>query len=112
MPYALELFKGTGSVGDVFQRNGFNVVALDCERKFAATITVDILRWDFAKAFPPRYFDYIWASPPCTEYSQALQTRPRNIRKANQIVRRTLQIIQYFKPFFWFIENPGVFVAS
>jgi site-specific DNA-cytosine methylase len=56
--------------------------------------------------FPEGMFDVIWASPPCTEYSTAKTTAPRDIVGANAIVSRTLEIIAYFKPKYFIIENP------
>ena len=61
--------------------------------------------WDYTQ-FPPGYFDFVWASPPCTEYSIAKSTGVRKIDEANKIVLKTLEIIDYFKPKHWVIENP------
>ena len=47
-----------------------------------------------------------WASPPCTEYSRAKTTGIRNIDYANSIVLKTIEIIDYFNPSWWVIENP------
>ena len=60
----LELFSGTGSIGKVSVKYGFDVVSLD--RDMEATIKTDIMDWDY-KVHPPGYVDIIWASPPCTE---------------------------------------------
>ena len=54
----------------------------------------------------PGGFDVIFASVPCTEYSMALTTRPRDLQKADAVVERTLEVIQFLKPRKWFIENP------
>ncbi len=56
--------------------------------------------------YDPKHFHVIWASPPCTEFSRALTTRTRNISSANQVVLKTLEIIEYFNPPVWYIENP------
>ena len=99
----LELFSGTKSVGRVAEQLGYNVISLD--RDLDADIKCDILDWDY-KQFPVGYFDVIWASPPCTEYSTCKTTGVRNIALANSIVNRTLEIIDYYKPTYWIIENP------
>ena len=103
MPFLLELFSGTGSVGKVASDMGFNVISLD--RDMEATIKTDIMNWDYT-GFPPCMFDVIWASPPCTEYSRAKTIGVRDIEGSNAVVKRTLDIIHYFKPKYWIIENP------
>ena len=101
----LELFSGTGSVGRAFK--GWEVISLDLDPKSRATITSDILDWDYT-VFPPGHFDAIWASCPCTQYSIARTTAkaPRDLDLADSLVRRTLDIIAYFKVKAWWIENP------
>jgi len=59
----LELFSGTGSVGNVAKNFGIEVISLD--KDMQADIKTDILDWDY-KVYPSHYFDIIWASPPCT----------------------------------------------
>ena len=98
----LELFSGTGSVGKVARSRGFDVVSLDLKN---ADINCDILQWNY-KEYPSGYFQFVWASPPCTEYSIAKQTGVRKIDEANKIVLKTIEIIEYFNPTIWFIENP------
>ena len=98
----LELFSGTGSVGAIARRMKWHVVSLDLKD---ADINCKILDWDY-KQYPVGYFNMIWSSPPCIEYSIAKTTGVRKIEEANEIVLKTLEIIDYFKPSVWFIENP------
>ena len=98
----LELFSGTGSVGRVARAHGWDVLSLDLKN---ADINADIQTWDY-KQFEPKHFDFIWASPPCTEYSLAKTTAPRNIPAANKIVEKTWEIIDYLKPTYFVLENP------
>ena len=98
----LELFSGTGSVGTVASALGWTVVSLDLK---GADINCDILQWKYKK-YPVKYFDMIHASPPCIEYSRAKTVGVRKIDEANLIVLKTLEIINYFNPRIWLIENP------
>jgi site-specific DNA-cytosine methylase len=101
----LELFSGTGSVRKAVGERFSEIVSVDILPKFGATITTDILTWNY-QVYPPHYFDIIWASPPCTEYSTAKTRAPRNLELADSIVQKTLEIINYFQPTTWYIENP------
>lgn len=104
----LELFSGTGSVRKAVGHLFEEIISVDILPKFEPTECVDILEWNYKK-YPPGYFDAVWASPPCTEYSAILHgrpNRPRNLDLADNIVLRTIEIIEYFNPDKWFIENP------
>ena len=68
----LELFSGTGSVGNVASDMGFEVISVD--RDLPATHKCDIMDWN-CKQYPPNYFDVLWMSPPFTEYSRSLTAR-------------------------------------
>ena len=79
------------------------LVSLD--RDVDADIRTDTMDWDY-RTYPPGYFDAVWASPPCTEYSRAKTVGVRKLDEANSIVRRTLEIIDYLQPTHWMMENP------
>jgi hypothetical protein len=112
----LELFSGTGSVGKVCKKKGWDVVSVDLLME--ADHQVDILDFDYKQY---ESFDIIWASPPCTEYSYlqncwigrmrkgkiyTKEIMENDMKKADELVKKTLEIIDYFKPKYWFIENP------
>ena len=83
----LELFSGTGSVGKVAKKLHWEVVSLDLNN---ADINCNILDWDYPQ-YPSGYFDFVWASPPCIEYSIAKTTGVRKIDEANKIVMKTIE---------------------
>jgi hypothetical protein len=103
----LELFSGTGSIGDSFTNGGWDVTSLDASKSGSATICCDILLWDYT-VYESGYFDAIWASPVCTHYSCARTKAgtPRDFEWADSLVLKTLEIIAYFDPPVWYIENP------
>ena len=102
----LELFCGTKSLGKAFEALGADVVSLDLNPKVNPTICTNILTWEYEE-YPRGHFDVIWASPVCQHYSRA-RTRggPRDLESADALVLRTLQIIKYFAPPLWVLENP------
>ena len=106
----LDLFSGTGSIPKEMSDED-ECVSVDISGEFhEPTIKVDIMEWDYKSAFPVGHFDAIFAGVPCTEYSRlrdcCKKSKPPDIEKANKVVLRTLEIIDYFKPKRWFIENP------
>ena len=113
----LELFSGNKSISKVFEKefNNLNVISLDIEQKLNPDICIDLLKWDY-KIYPEGHFDIIWASPDCRSWSVAGYGRHRVLpdlipktetaRIGEQLIHRTLEIINYFKPKYWFIENP------
>ena len=115
----LELFSGTGSVGKCCKELGWDVVSVDLI--LPADHEVDIMDFDY-KQYPQDTFDLIWASPPCTEYSNlknAWLNRPdkngviltkelleEKRKESDKLIAKTLEIIEYFKAELWFMENP------
>lgn len=104
----LELFCGTKSVSKAVGYKFSTVINVDIDPSFHPSICSDILTWDY-KVYPVGFFDVIWASPPCQEYSCLNYARPNkipNITLSDQIVQKTIEIIEYFNPSEFFIENP------
>jgi len=115
----LELFSGTGSVGKVCKNLDWDVVSVDLI--LPADHQCDIMDFDY-KQYPKDYFDIVWASPPCTNYSKlqdswigrmrkgeiySKEVQESEMKEDDKLVLKTLEIINYFNPHYWFIENPA-----
>jgi hypothetical protein len=112
----LELFAGSRSVGKVADQLGWEVFSSDFEAFEGIDYQIDILKFDVSKVpFKP---DIVWASPPCTGFSVAAigrnweKTETDAIPKTDtarlgiELVKKTIEIIEHFKPQYFFIENP------
>ena len=110
----LELFSGTGSVTKACKKLGYEVVSVDISDQFMTpNHLVDILNFNY-KIYKPGYFDIIWASPPCRTFSSMkfLKSTKEEILKEIELeglppLYKTLEIIAYLKPTYFFIENPA-----
>lgn len=104
----LVLFSGTGSVEKALIKRFKNptIISVDNNPKWDSTYTMDVCDFYSSNAYAPQFFDIIWASPPCTEYSYAKTTGVRKIKQSNQLVKKTFQYIFDMKPKYWFVENP------
>ena len=49
-------------------------------------------------------------SSPCTWYSLAGNSVPRDFTLADKLVKRAIEIIEYLQPERWFMENPRAFM--
>jgi hypothetical protein len=101
----LDLFAGTQSLKHTLGPS-YQVTSVDIRPGTNPDICANILDWKYKEHLHPGQFDVVWASPPCTEYSQAKTVGVRDIEGANRLVRRTLAIIKYLRPKVWFMENP------
>jgi len=112
---SLELFSGQGTVSKVLSENGFETHTLDNDSIHNPSILHDILEWDY-RIFPKDHFDFIWASPDCTSWSIACH-KHRTIKEGlvpktetailgEKLIHKTIEIIKYFEPKIYIIENP------
>jgi hypothetical protein len=104
----LELFSGTGSIGRQFLARGHEVISLDLDPRNSPTICANLMDWRY-KSLPRGYFDAIWASCPCENYSIARSSArtPRDLMVADSLVLRTQELIDWFTPRCYFVENPS-----
>tara|TARA_S200002703_G_scaffold104426_1_gene90592 strand:- start:118 stop:723 length:606 start_codon:yes stop_codon:yes gene_type:complete len=110
----LELFAGSCSFSNVAKEFGYEVITTDIKQNPNNSIdyVVDIFNFDYLD-LPG--IDIVWASPPCTYFSVASIGKHWNkdhTPKSKQalygieIVKKTIEIIDYLGPKYWIIENP------
>ena len=77
---------------------------LDIDSSCTVEIVADIEKWTCH--FKPGFFDIIWCSPPCTNYSNAKTVGKRNLASADRVAKSCVAHIDNLAPRVFFIENP------
>lgn len=103
MKSLLSLFDHSGEWSRPYRESGWHVVQVDKKNG------VDILTFDYKKY---DRFHGILAAPPCTDFSlsgaQYWKAKDADGRTAYSVslVRKALEIVDWFSPDFWAFENP------
>jgi len=116
MKRMLDLGAGLGGASEAFLRAGWEVVRIDINDALEDVPEMQIM--DILELQEPFLlnggagFDFIWGSPDCTDYSLAYNAKgPRAIREGrefqpdNRLVEKMKEIIDYYDPQYWVIEN-------
>lgn len=99
----LSLFDYTGNWSLPYRENGYEVIQIDVK------LGQNILDWDY-KSVDSVYG--ILCAPPCTHFSSsgARWWRDKDADGRTEehlrLIDKTLEIIDYFNPVFWVLENP------
>lgn len=104
----LSLFDYSGNWSKPYRENNFNVLQIELK------LGINILKWDYKKdsRITGKVIG-ILAAVPCTDFALSgakhFFEKDRDGRTAESIklLNKTLEIIDYFKPDFWAIENPA-----
>lgn len=101
----VSLFDFTGNWSNPYKENGYEIIQIDIQKG------IDILTWDYTKV--PRDSVYgVLAACPCTDFALsgarhfARKDSDGTTEQSVKLVKKTIEIIQYFNPVFWVIENP------
>ena len=108
----LELFAGTASFARVAEFYGHDTYTIDNDPIFKTDKTMDIMA--LTPEDIPFDIDILWASPPCTSFSQSgvwkhwdyFEPKTDFAVLSLELIRKTIEIIKSAKPKYWFIENP------
>lgn len=105
----ISLFDYSGNWCRPYRDAGYNVVQIDIK------LGQDILTHDFSQY---TNVSHIFAAPPCTDFanSGARWFRDKDLRGVTEssirLVERTLEIIEFFNPKCWSLENPVGRIAT
>jgi len=86
-------------------RKEFEVIQIDIK------LGIDILIWNYKNIEKNNVYG-ILAAIPCTDYALSgakhfkIKDRDGRTEKSNLLVKKTMEIINYFNPKFWVVENP------
>lgn len=101
----LSLFDLTGNWSMPWKSSGYDVVQIDLQ------LGTDIMTWNY-KDIPKDNVYGILASCPCTDFALsgarhfARKDSDGTTEKSKELVYKTLEIVNYFNPKFWVVENP------
>jgi len=112
----LDLFAGSRSISKVGKELGYECFSSDIEAFEEIDYIINILDFDVKKV--PFIPNIIWASPPCTTFSvasigthwtggkNAYIPKTREAELGIKLVKKSIEIIRYYNPKYWYIENP------
>lgn len=101
---ALDLFSGSGNATAAFAGGrGWRVVTVDLDRSRRPAVVADVRALPFR---PTWTVDFLWASPPCEEFSDARAgVDRREVRPSLDLVFAALAAVRTHRPRWWAIEN-------
>lgn len=101
MPLMLDLFCGLGGASQAMRDRGWTVVGIDNDERFSF-LPCDIRGYSYSGPRP----DFVWASPPCDEFSREFMPWCRTGKDPSlDLVRAALRVIEECQPRWWCLEN-------
>ena len=110
MPRLLDGCCGTAQVSITFWINDGRSARWIVGPSGNPTILADVRDVKPELLWIPCEWDFVWCSPPCTEFSLAKSTAPRYFAKGDSMLIACFDIIRYLtntdKEVFWAVEDP------
>jgi hypothetical protein len=99
---AVDLFAGTGSATAAMRDRGWRVVTVEKDASHSPDIVADARFFRWSGQTP----DFVWASPPCTEFSRESMPWCRTGKEPSlELVLAAVLFIERVNPPWWCIEN-------
>jgi hypothetical protein len=99
---SLELCSGSGNVSKALKNAGWDTTTVDINPDFSPDYCMDVR--SFVKINGG--YNFIWASPPCTEYAREFMPWCKTGAAIDMTIwRHCLWLIQSIRPQYWIIEN-------
>jgi site-specific DNA-cytosine methylase len=99
----LDLFCGLGGASRAMRERGWDVFGVDIDPAFDPEICEDMTRFEFSSE---RRVDFLWASPPCDEFSREFMPWSKTgVAPSLDLVRAVARIVKEVNPRFWCLEN-------
>lgn len=101
----ISLFDYSGVWSEPYRKAGCRVLQVENKLGF------DVFKWNY-KIIKPASVAGILAAPPCTDFAVsgaqywAKKDKDGRTSASVKLIRKTLEIIKYFNPSFWALENP------
>lgn len=101
MKTIISLFDYSGTWVEPYRNHGYDIIQVDIKNG------IDILTWNYKWLKSWNVYGILSANP-CTDYalSGARWFSQKDITYSNCLVDKTREIIEYFNPHFWVVENP------
>ena len=99
----LSLFDYSGNWSRPYREAGYEVIQLDKK------LGIDLLYWDYTQIHKP---SKVLIAMPCTDYALsgakhfARKDADGTTEKSQEIMRKVKEILDYFQPDIWCLENP------
>lgn len=101
----ISLYDFTGTWSAPYRKAGCRVLQVESKLGF------DVFDWNY-RIIPPELVAGILAAPPCTDFTVSgaqywkQKDKRGQTRESLRLVKRTIEIVKFFNPDFWALENP------